>query len=283
MTRTRTRTLIVAAAAVLVLVVVGAIVFVVPNLRSGEDTDTAAPPTSAEPTPDPGASELNTGATGFGIPDADLSGRTVMVPNNPAGQPLPQRDPTGPRTECTPDGAPVTSPEGVMIQRNFGLSTLYSETDGPSRFDGLVLAGYSRTPQGAALAAANFIPRMYARGPVTVEAGQKLFLFDGSPEANPVFDPVEVEKESAKPVRTDPEAMRAPMAFRVLSCSDSFAVVELAFIRDVDDNGRRLQQPQYNGLRYNMAWDDGTWKVRPNERAEFGPYASLDGFTRWAL
>ena len=280
---TRTRTLIVASAAVLVLVVVGAIAFVVPNLRGGEDTDTAAPPTSAEPTPDPGTSELNTGATGFGIPDADLSGRTVMVPNNPAGQPLPQRDPTGPRTECTPDGAPVTSPEGMMIQRNFGLSTLYSETDGPSRFDGLVLAGYSRTPQGAALAAANFVPRMYARGPVTVEAGQKLFLFDGSPEANPVFDPVEVEKESAKPVRTDPEAMRAPMAFRVLSCSDSFAVVELAFIRDVDDNGRRLQQPQYNGLRYNMAWDDGTWKVRPNERAEFGPYASLDGFTRWAL
>ena len=280
---TRTRTLIAAAAAVLVLVVVGAIVFVVPNLRGGEDTDTAAPPTSAEPTPDPGTSELNTGATGFGIPDADLSGRTVMVPNNPAGQPLPQRDPTGPRTECTPDGAPVTSPEGVMIQRNFGVSTLYSETDGPSRFDGLVLAGYSRTPQGAALAAANFAPRIAARGAVAVEAGQKLFLFDESPVANPVFDPAEVEKESAKPVRSEPAALRAPMAFRVLSCSDSFAVVELALIGDVDDNGRRLQQPQYNGLRYNMAWDEGTWKVRPNERAEFGPYDSLDGFTRWAL
>ncbi|MGW5268275.1 hypothetical protein ACWEQ4_06455 [Rhodococcus sp. NPDC003994] len=280
---TRIRTRIAAAAALFVLLIVGAFVFVVPNLRGGEDTDTAAPPTSAAPTPDPETSELNTGATGFGIPDADLSGRTVMVPNNPAGQPLPQRDPTGPRTECTPDGAPVTSPEGVMIQRNFGVSTLYSETDGPSRFDGLVLAGYSRTPQGAALAAANFAPRIAARGAVAVEAGQKLFLFDESPVANPVFDPAEVEKESAKPVRSEPAALRAPMAFRVLSCSDSFAVVELAFIRDVDDNGRRLQQPQYNGLRYNIAWNEGTWKVRPNERAEFGPYTSLDGFTRWAL
>ncbi|MFC7962390.1 hypothetical protein [Rhodococcoides kroppenstedtii] len=280
---TRTRTLIVAAAAVLVLVVVGAIVFVVPNLRGGEDTDTAAPPTSAEPTPDPKTSELNTGATGFGIPDADLSGRTVMVPNNPAGQPLPQRDPAGPRTECTPDGAPVTSPEGVMIQRNFGVSTLYSETDGPSRFDGLVLAGYSRTPQGAALAAANVIPRITARGEVGIEAARKLYLHDPSTGPDPLGDAAAVDDELAQPVRTEPAALRAPMAFRVLSCSDSFAVVELALIRDVDDNGRRLQQPQYNGLRYNMAWDEGTWKVRPNERAEFGPYDSLDGFTRWAL
>ena len=131
-----------------------------------------------------------------------------MVPNNPAGQPLSQRDPAGPRTECTPDGAPVTSPEGVMIQRNFGVSTLYSETDGPSRFDGLVLAGYSRTPQGAALAAANFAPRIAARGAVAVEAGQKLFLFDESAVTNPAFDPAEVEKESAKPVRTEPAALR---------------------------------------------------------------------------
>ena len=276
---TRTRTLIAAAAAVLVLVVVGAIAFVVPNLRGGEDTDTAAPPTSAAPTPDPGTSELNTGATGFGIPDADLSGRTVMVPNNPAGQPLPQRDPTGPRTECTPDGAPVTSPEGVMIQRNFGVSTLYSETDGPSRFDGLVLAGYSRTPQGAALAAANILPRTLARGPVALEAVNKLVLDGGS-----VVDSEAGQEDVDGPVNTDIVALRAPMGFKILSCTSNFVVVELALIRDVDDTGQRLQQPQYYGMRLNMVWDNGTWKGREaTGPGSTGPYSSLDGFTRWAL
>ena len=169
-----------------------------------------------------------------------------------------------------------------MIQRNFGVSTLYSETDGPSRFDGLVLAGYSRTPQGAALAAANIVPRITAKGAVGVEAAEKLVLLTGADEPIP-FSNEEIAAERAEPVNTEVVAMRAPIAFRVLSCSDSFAVVELALIRDVDDNGRRMQQPQYNGLRDNMVWDQGTWKARPSERAEFGPYTSLDGFTRWAL
>lgn len=275
---TRIRRLVIAAAVLVVLAVIGALIFVVPDRGDGTGSDVAGSPPSSAPEPAQDDSATDTGATGFGIPDSDLSGRTVMVPNNPAGQPLPQRDPTGPRTECAPDGAPVTSPEGVMIQRNFGFSTLYSETDGPSRFDGLVLAGYSRTPQGAALAAANFVPRIYARGAVGVEAAEKLALLTDVP-----FRDDDVAAERAEPVNTDVEALRAPMAFRVLSCSDSFAVVELALIRDVDDNGRRLQQPQYNGLRYNMTWDAETWKVRPNERAEFGPYDSLDGFTRWAL
>lgn len=279
MTR-RLRTILITLAAILVVALVGAIVFIIPNMRNNDTTaDTAAPsPSTASPAPGASDSEPNTGEQGFGIPDSDLSGRTVMIPNNPAGQPLPQRDPSGPRTECTKDGKPVTSPESMMIQRNFGRSTLYSETDGPSRFDGLVLAGYTPTPQGAALAAANFIARMTAGGPVAAEVISKLTtLGDAVPEdlRAGVAD---------EPVKTDTDPLRASIAFKILSCTDSFAVVELAMIRDVDDHGNLLQSPTYTGFRYNMVWGEGTWKVRGNtSRAAFGPYSSLDGFTRWTL
>lgn len=276
-----TRKLLVGVAVFVVVAVVGAIVFVIPNMRADDtaDTETGTSPTAPSATP-PVDPDLNTGESGFGTPDADLSGRTVMIPNNPAGWPLPQSDPTGPRTECTSDGRPVTSPEEMMIQRNFGVSTLYSKTDGPSYIDGLVLAGYTRTPQGAALAAANFLPRTLAGGPVAVEATEKLSLIPdeqiGSQETK--------NAELGKPVNTDTVALRAPMGFKILSCTDSFAVVELALIRDVDDDGRRMHSPIYTGLRMNMVWDQGTWKAREaSGPASFGPYSTLDGFTRWAL
>lgn len=272
----RLRNTLIAVAALLVVAIVGAIFFIVPNMdddtQTTADPTTTAPPASEEPNP-------NTGADGFGIPDADLSGRTVMVPNNPAGQPLPQRAPTGPRTECANDGQPVSSPESMMIQRNFGIATLYSETDGPSYIDGLVLAGYTRTPQGAALAAANFLPRGMAGGEVAIEASDKLLL-----NGDKVIDPEARAVEESKAVNTETVALRAPMAFKILSCTDSFAVVELALIRDVDDTGARMPNPIYTGLRMNMVWDKGTWKAREaTGPAQFGPYSSLDGFTRWAL
>lgn len=276
----RIRTVVIGVAAIIVVAVVGAIVFIIPNMGDDDPLPpTAAPPTTTTSPEAPTDSDLNTGAEGFGIPDADLSGRTVMVPNNPAGWPLPQRDPIGPRVECTGDGQPVTSPESVMIQRNFGVSTLYSETDGPSYIDGLVLAGYTRTPQGAALAAANFLPRGLAGGDVAIEASDKLLL-NGSEAVDPGARAI----EEAKSVNTATVALRAPMAFKILSCTDSFAVVELALIRDVDDTGTRMPNPTYTGLRMNMVWDQGTWKAREaTGPAQFGPYNSLDGFTRWAL
>lgn len=274
----RIRNILIAAAALVVVIAVGAIFFIVPNMNDDDPSDTATPPTTTTP-PASGETNPNTGAEGFGTPDADLSGRTVMVPNNPAGQPLPQRAATGPRVECTNDGRPVTSPESMMIQRNFGVSTLYSETDGPSYIDGLVLAGYTRTPQGAALAAANFLPRGLAGGEVAIEASEKLLL-NGSEAVGPDARAVEADK----PVNTETVALRAPMGFKILSCTDSFAVVELALIRDVDDTGVRMPNPTYTGLRMNMVWDEGTWKAREaTGPAQFGPYTSLDGFTRWAL
>ncbi|WP_407727631.1 hypothetical protein ACJEDT_25745 (plasmid) [Rhodococcoides fascians] len=274
----RIRNILIAVAALVVVIAVGAIFFIVPNMNDDDPSDTAKPPTTATP-PASGEANPNTGAEGFGTPDADLSGRTVMVPNNPAGQPLPQRAATGPRVECTNDGRPVTSPESMMIQRNFGVSTLYSETDGPSYIDGLVLAGYTRTPQGAALAAANFLPRGLAGGEVAIEASEKLLL-NGSEAVGPDARAVEADK----PVNTETVALRAPMGFKILSCTDSFAVVELALIRDVDDTGVRMPNPTYTGLRMNMVWDEGTWKAREaTGPAQFGPYTSLDGFTRWAL
>ena len=72
-----------------------------------------------------------------------------------------------PRTVSTPSAEAVpapltTAPAGVTWEDFQGVSLPTSRTDGPSRIDGPVHAGYSRTPTGALLAAAQIRVRALA-------------------------------------------------------------------------------------------------------------------------
>ena len=275
MTRTRTRTLIVAAAAVLVLVVVGAIVFVVPNLR-GDDADTTAPPaTPTAPTPEPGS--IDNGRSGFGTPTVDILGRKVTVPNNPVGSPLPQQA-TGERAGCDTAG-PVPSPGGVQIQQTVGLPTLVSATDGPTRIEGNVLTGYSRTPQGAALAGWNWIGRLYGPGPVAKDAYDKLTV--STPELDALVDGDSWTGGGFGAATSLP----APEAFRILSCTDDFASVEYAINVPIDDNGQRRTEPVWQVMRATLFHDSGDWRARLDNRSVSATkdVTSIAGFTPWAL
>ncbi|MGV9836465.1 hypothetical protein ACWDUL_20080 [Nocardia niigatensis] len=233
---------------------------------------------SASPTPAPStsvAAQINTGATGFADPVTDHEGRKVMIPLNPVGQPLPQHDPNPGRIECAAS-APVTSPEEVMIQRAFDLPLLMSGSDGPSRIDDLVPRGYRRSPQGAALAAWNWVSRSYVGGAVTVQTALKLTALTDAERA----------QIGPQPTTTDtyhPEFL-APDAFRVLSCDDQYVAVELA-IR-IDTDGTR-GGPWWVGSRVNVLWRDGDWSIQLNKEPQSlgsgQQYTALDGWTRWAL
>ncbi len=275
----RTRRILTALAALAVVVIVGAVAFIVPNLRensAGTDGDAAA--SSATTTPaTPPSGNLDNGASGFGAPVVDILGRKVTVPNNPIGVPLPQES-AGDRTGCDTAG-PVSSPTGVQIQQTAGLPTLVSTSDGPTRVDGNVLNGYSRTPQGAALAGWNWIGRAYGPGPVAKDGYDKLTVLTPELESELSGETWTSEGFSAA------SSMPAPEAFRIASCTDDFASIEYAINIPIDDNGQRRTTPVWTVMRAALFHDSGEWRARLDNRSVSATpnVTSIAGFTPWAL
>ncbi|WP_430336158.1 hypothetical protein [Rhodococcus sp. ACT016] len=268
-----TKTKLAIGAAALALVIVIAVVLVIVTGKD-DDTTTASP---AAPTSTASQPMANNGADGFFNPSADLLGRKVMHPNNPAGQALPQTAP-GPRTECDP-AAPVTSPTGVMIQTTFDTPNLFSTSDGPTKVDGLLARGYSHSPQGASLAAYNIWQRFQLGGDVGTAVLKNQAVAD--PEVMKKFDEQGMSETSvsAETRRVTP----APSAFRVLSCDPDFVVTEYATRYFGDENGL-FPNERWATFRFNMVWQDGDWKMQFLKGAASASVVdNLTGWTTWAF
>ncbi|WP_280468161.1 hypothetical protein [Nocardia cyriacigeorgica] len=257
---------LVASAAVLTLIViVGILVYV-----GGDD----------EPGAQAGGASIVDGpaAEGFAEPDADIFGRRVDIPNNPAGQPLPQ-DPEGQATPSDPDwltAAPAGTRQPRGWQRVYGASVPFSTSDGPTRIEDGLAVGYSHTPQGAVLAAAQITYRLNARPAdrdlyvrqVRVSA-QQIAAYDRALEADrlPQQQPENVTKYFV-----------ASDAFKIDDYADDMAIVRLATRAQVVD-GKQL----WVAMRMIMVWDAGDWRLKPttsqNPPAEY--IESLQGWTAW--
>lgn len=265
-----------AGSAVLVVAVAAGIVAV--SMGSSDSTTQSQPShqalaPSTEVVPTPAAGE------GFGTPTTDLTGRKVIHPNNPRGQVLPQRE-AGQRVECAlPDQQP-TSPGGVAIEDTFGLPTVFSTTDGPTRFDGNIPAGYRHSPQGAALAAAAMFAKMYSDPSLMVEASMKLGT--PTPQQQAAAEKLDTQGEQRNPVLK--AGILAPAAFRVLSCDPNFVAVELAIPMLFDlDTHARLPEPKWMGIRANVGWRDGDWHILEfPQGVQQQIYTSLEGWTQWS-
>ncbi|ONM47688.1 hypothetical protein [Nocardia donostiensis] len=256
---------VVASAAVLTLIViVGVFVYVGRDDDAGSE---AAPSFTEGPV-----------AEGFAAPDVDLFGRRVDIPNNPAGQTLPQ-DPSPQRKPTDPDwltAAPkgTTGPRGW--QRVYGASVPFSTSDGPRRIEDGLAVGYSHTPQGAALAAAQITYRLNARPAhrdlyvrqVRVSA-QQIAAYDRALDADrlPEQQPESVTKY-----------LVASDAFKIDDYADDMAIVRLA-IRGPAVDGKQL----WVALRLIMVWDAGDWRLKPTtSSAPQTEYVeSLAGWTPW--
>ncbi|UGT56545.1 MULTISPECIES: hypothetical protein [Nocardia] len=255
----------IASGALLALIlVVGAVVY----FTSGGDaaTDDAPPPAQAA------------GGTGFADPEIDVLGRRVDIPNNPAGQPLEQV----PGTQRTPvdsdwlTAAPVGTNRPHGWQRVYGASVPFSTSDGPTRIQNGMAVGYARTPQGAALAAAQITYRLNARpadralyvtqvraSTAQLAAYDSALSSDRLPEQQP-------EKVTRYFVASD--------AFKIDDYADDMAIVRLASRGPVID-GKQL----YAAMRMIVVWDDGDWRLKPstttNTQTEY--VESLAGWTKW--
>ncbi|MEV6559222.1 hypothetical protein AB0M22_26150 [Nocardia sp. NPDC051756] len=255
----------VASAAVLALIV---IVGIVVYISRDDSSPTAGAPAPAE----------SAGGTGFAAPEVDILGRRVDVPNNAAGQPLPQ-DPT--RQRKPSDGDWLTAaPEGTTAthgwQRVYGASVPFSTSDGPTRIEDGLAVGYSHTPQGAVLAAAQITYRLNARPAdrdlyvtqVRVSA-QQIAAYDKALGSNklPEQQPERVTKYFV-----------ASDAFKVDDYADDLAIVRLASRGPVVD-GKQL----WAAIRLVMVWDAGDWRLKPStsNTAQTEYVESLGGWTKW--
>ncbi|OZD60835.1 hypothetical protein CH263_20305 [Rhodococcus sp. 06-1059B-a] len=271
----RLRTILIGLAVFVVVAAVGVVFFVIPNLREGDTPTDAASSSTPTSTPSPGGSN---GLDGFGAPVVDILGRKVTVPNNPAGQPLAQTEP-GERTGCTTAGAAITSPAGVQIQQTSALPLLVSTTDGPTRISGNVLTGYSRSSQGAALAGWNWYASGYGPGPVAKDAYEKLTVRTDE------LDALNATEQWGKPASSAASSLPAPVAFRIISCTDDFASIEYAIEVPVDDNGQRRTTPVYTVLRAALFYTDDGWRARLDSQSasRSADITDISAFTRWSL
>ncbi|WP_431954354.1 hypothetical protein [Nocardia lijiangensis] len=215
---------------------------------------------------------------GFASPDVDLFGRRVDIPNNPAGQPLPQ-DPTHQRKPSDPDWL-TAAPEGTLAprgwQRVYGASVPFSTSDGPSRIEDGLAVGYAHTPQGAALAAAQITYRINAR-----PADRDLYVRQVRVSAQQIAAYDRALDEDRLPKQQPDTVTRyfvASDAFKVENYADDLAIVRFASRGPVVD-GKQL----WAALRLFMVWDAGDWRLKPatSNGAQTEYIESLEGWTTW--
>ncbi|MEU6558443.1 hypothetical protein [Nocardia nova] len=265
---------VIASAAVIALIVIVGIFMYV-----GRDTSTPTSPPGARHADSAPSPAAGSGATGFAAPDTDLFGRRVDIPNNPAGQPLPQNSSQehGPSDSDWLTAAPTGTTEPKGWQRVFGASVPFSTSDGPTRIDDSGLAvGYSHTPQGAALAAAQITYRLNAR-----PGDRDLYVRQVRVSAQQIAA-YDKARGSGKLPEQQPERITrylvAPDAFQIENYADDMAIVRLAARGPVND-GKQV----WAAIRLIMVWDNGDWRLKPTEaRAAQSEYVdTLQGWTKW--
>ncbi|CCF64329.1 hypothetical protein [Nocardia cyriacigeorgica] len=218
------------------------------------------------------------GAEGFAEPEVDIFGRRVDIPNNPAGQPLPQ-NPELQAKPSDPDwltAAPAGTTQPRGWQRVYGASVPFSTSDGPTRIEDGLAVGYAHTPQGAALAAAQITYRLNAR-----PAHRDLYVRQVRASAQQIAA-YDRALEADRLPEQQPESVTryfvAPDAFKVDDYADDMAIVRLATRAQVVD-GKQL----WVAMRMIMVWDAGDWRLKPttseNPPAEY--IESLEGWTAW--
>lgn len=263
--------LVVSAAVVALIVVVGVVMII----ARGSGTTTNDNSAGGSPV---GPTDIVSDATGFAAPDVDVWGRRVDVPNNPAGQPLPQNP--GLQHKSTDRDWLSAAPAGTTTaggwQRVFGVSVPFSTSDGPARLDNGLAVGYAHTPQGAALAAAQISYRLNAR------PGDSNLVQQQVRTAPAALEAYNAAVSAGKLVTQQPQNVTkylvAADAFQVENYADDMAIVRLAMRGEVVGG-----QQTWAAVRLIMVWDAGDWRLKSSvsNAVQTEYISSLVGWTVW--
>lgn len=212
----------------------------------------------------------------------------VLVGGNdtsPTAAPAPATATAAPTTggAITPTAAAATTrdpsdpdyltalPAGLTFRPVHGLQLPFSTVDGPLNIKEPIAAGYSRTPQGAAIATTQLGLRLlYAPGYQEV-AEQQTAL---TPDVLSAF----IAARDATAQSTDAELAAAaprPVGFKVTSFTPDSATVELVTPNVNGAAGTFISSP------YTMVWQNNDWRAADNSNAATTVLTSLAGFTSW--
>jgi len=182
-------------------------------------------------------------------------------------------DPSAGQTSSSPAagaaGDATAPPVSVSFSDVGGLQLPFSPVDGPTRVSGPIAAGYSHTPQGAALAAVQIGVRLlYGPGYAQIIAAQSTF----SPELQAQFIATRNGRAQLSP--DDLRSLIRPVAgFQVVSYSPERAVIRVV-----------TPHPSTNDYRAGsvfVEWADGDWKYADNTNSTSETVATTDGFAPW--
>jgi len=231
-----------------VLVVVLLIVVLTTGGGGGGESAAVTPPggSTAEPNP----------STGTG------GNSSIPAVPNPAT--------TGTRQPSDPQYL-TAAPAEVNFQVVHGLQLPFSPVDGPLRVDGPVAAGYSHTPQGAALAAVQLVARLlYAPGYKQVLEQQTVFA---SPLQSQFLASRDSQQQSSD--RDVETAVARTVGFKVDSFRPDQATIEIAFPNVNGAPGTYVTGPD------TLIWSGGDWKIADNSNSPSTTVNSLPGYTTW--
>ncbi len=203
----------------------------------------------------------------------DATGQPVLTPDSANGQIL--GNPREARMEECGSFSWV-QPSRLTAQYIHGRFLLFSESDGPGRVNRENLpVDYSQSAAGAFLGAYNFLALTDpARDELALAAWDQ--LFEGT--VSPAVGRGEVDETG-----TFKPAVPLPAAFQIETCSESTAVVKIAFESSVGADGNALTYDAYASIRLPVVYRDGQWIVVLDDAArarsaEHG-ISSLSGWT----
>jgi hypothetical protein len=260
---------LIALSSFLALVVIGAFTWTLTYDPHNAHTDTAATPTSTESdaTAPSRTSEPATPSTE--PPTTDLFGNRLEVPAPSAGAVVAQT-PAG-RSDPAGTDYLTAAPAGLRWQRIWdGAAAPISSSDGPTQITDGIATGFSQTPQGAALAAADALARALAAPEETWQQVVRHRFYGGGQPLLDRFARSRADTPEAARYVTVPDGVRIRPGYQA-----DLAVVEFAL--ETRDG--------YAVSTWPMVWIDGDWKVRvDNIEALWDPATpvyTLTGFGTW--
>lgn len=224
------------------------------------------------------AGDQGSGATAATQPDQfepdpffDEQGRVVYAPLNDNGVLLAQSSPATGRSA-------TTAPSGIMLQRVHGNMYLpFSTSDGPTAFsDSGVAAGFTRTAQGAGLAAVHYLNYL-ATGNNRIQ-----MLQDAGLVADPQDQLAELKAFNAS---NQPGAAPDNFPGRVMQMIKVNFTEDLARVHIGASTNLKDGRTQNADMSLDLVWREGTgWVVQVQGNNAFGARAVADfseGWTSW--
>lgn len=193
---------------------------------------------------------------------------TATAPANTAKGSLVAQIPSATKSPADSDWL-TAAPQGVSWQRVDGVPLPFSASDGPTSIEGAVAEGYTRTPQGAALAAIQIAMRMLFSPDFESVVREQTAVT--STERDQL-----ISARSGQPI-INADAVTAatlqPAAFKVGAYSDQDATVYYAY---------PSQDGVYRIARMSVTWQDDDWKYTGRmspDAPELPATADISSFT----